>query len=119
MADPVFPLQSRQDSSHFSTGREDVAVVGSLEGGYDHVRPRTTRTARATYTIGFTDLTQDEKNQLVFFFASHGKFTNIEYTEPTTEEVLTVRITDWPDFKYTGIGGQHFYNLHGVKLKQV
>ncbi len=114
-----FPLQSEQDSKYFSIGQEDVAVKGSLEGGYEHARPRTTRKPRKTFTTGFTKLTEAQRVQLESFFDAVGGYGDIDWSNPVTGEALVVRIQTWPTFQYVGAGGYHLYNHAKIVLKEV
>lgn len=114
-----FPLQRRQDSKYFSLGQTDVAIVGSMEGGYDVTRPRTTRKPRKLITTGFTDITEAERVVLEQFYEQVGKYGEINYTHPVTGQELLVRITDWPEAKYVGVGGLHVYDMPNIKLKEV
>jgi hypothetical protein len=115
----LFPMQVRQDSKYFKVNQEDVTIVGSMEGGYDVTRPRTTRVPRLTLTTGFTDISAAEMAVLETFYKLVGKYGSVEYTHPVTLVELVVRIVEWPEQSYVGVGGAHFYDFAQIKFKEV
>lgn len=115
----VFPMQDKQDSKYFDFMQEDVAIVGSMEGGYDITRPRTTRKPRRIFTTGFTHITELRRHILESFYNEHGKYKSFLWTNPVSLEEMTVRIVEWPKAKYVGIGGYHVWDWSGIKLKEV
>lgn len=116
----VMPLQSKQDSKHFSIEREDPSMSNDMEGGYVISRARFTRPPRRKFTTGFTDLSQAEYDQLDQFFAGvKGGSEMFEWTIPTTGEVCTVRFKGTLKGEYAGMGGNHRYNVSEINLEEV
>lgn len=119
MSNPDFPLAAKQDSKYFSSGQENIAVTGSLEGGYTHSRRRTTRPPRKTFTTGFTHLTQPEIDTLAAFYDSVGQFGHFEYAHPVKGTAHTCRITSWPRAKYIGAGSYKRYDFADIEMMEV
>lgn len=111
-------MAGRQDSKFYSMTREDKAITTQTEGGYVLSRPRTTRSARRIFGTGFTDISQAEYETLEVFFEEVGTFTEFDWTDPTTDEVIEVRIIKPPIAKYKGIGGNHRYDITGIELRE-
>lgn len=114
-----FPLANRQDSSFFSIAQEDVTVTGSLEGGYETTRPRTTRAPRKSFTTGFTEILHADVQTLQAFYDTVGKHSTVNYTHPITSVVTVCRIKDWPAAEYTGAGNRNTFNFGPITLKEV
>lgn len=115
----LFPSQSKQDAKYFATSQEDVAIIGSMEGGYDTARPRTTRKPRKMWVTGFTEITNAQKIALDAFYDTVGKYGLVTWTHPVSGVVYTVRITEWPEAKYAGHGPYVAWDYAPIKLKEV
>ena len=65
----TFPtLVSSQDSKKYRVELDDNTMSEELEGGYTVTRARTTRRARRTWNIGYTEITDADKIALENFF---------------------------------------------------
>ena len=111
-------LAARQDSAHFKVEREDKTIRGSMEGGYEHTRPRHTRRNRRIFTTGFTDISQAEFEALEDFYDQVGGHTNFNWVNPTNGENFVVRFEKPIAGKYIGAGGNHRYEVINVRLKE-
>lgn len=116
----VFPLASKQDSSYYSVTPEDSGMRSELEGGYVASRSRHTRVPRNTYTTGFTNLSNDDKNTLLAFWqANKGSSDSFSWTDPIEGSVVVVRFTKGFTFKYTGIRSTHRWTVSDIELEEV
>lgn len=83
-------------------------------------RPRYTRPPRRTFTTGFTQITDVEKQLLDDFYRAHnggsGSFT---WDDRVTNETHVVRFAGAWTVKYVGAGGNHLWDISDVTLKQV
>lgn len=90
-----------------------------MEGGYVLTRARSTRRPRRTWTTGFTDLSNAQFNQFVEFFNEHGTFKGFTYVVRTSNEVVNVRFTKTPEFKYAGHGSNFRWDINSLQLEEV
>ena len=121
MANPIFPsdLADQQDSKFYNRSNEDQALKTPIEGGYVVSRPRHTRTARITFTTGFTSMTDAQRIELENFYDSQRGPSNVfDWIDPATGTTYTVRFTDKLDFKYTGMGPTKLWDVT-FSLEQV
>lgn len=114
----LFPLQSKQDSRFFTTEIDDIAIVGSMEGGYETTRPRTTRRPRKSFTTGFTEISDADKLALDAFYDTVGKFGLITWTHPLSGVVYSVRVKEWPEARYVGHGSYVAWDYGQIKIKE-
>lgn len=118
MAD--FPdFGGKEDSTKFTLELEDVGVRSEMEGGYVLTRPRHTRRPRRTWTTGFTDLSDDQKNTFEAFFNTHGTYKVFTYEVNTSNEIVQVRFSSVPAFDYKGFGTNFRWDVGSIKLEEV
>lgn len=120
MTTPVFPaaLAQLQDSKYFGITPEDKTIKGESEGGYVHTRPRHTRKPRLTFKTGFTEISQQQKDQLLAFYEQVGGYTKFLYIDPTSSLTYTVRFSKPLSFKYAGIGPTRLWNVADIELTE-
>lgn len=111
-------LAARQDSKYFKVSLADKTIRGSMEGGYEHTRPRYTRKHRRTFSTGFTDISQEELDALLAFYDLVGGYKVFNWKNPANGEVYAVRFDQPPEATYTGIGGNHRYDVTNINLSE-
>lgn len=116
----AFPaLTAKADSAKYSRTAEDPAIRSELEGGYVYSRPRFTRTPRKSWKIGYTEMNNTDRATLEAFWDTvRGGSDSFTWTDPQTNTGYTVRFKSPIEFKYTGFGGVHFWNV-SFELEQV
>lgn len=121
MADfPTVTLAGLEDSKHFTESSADPAKRYEMDGGYTVTRPRYTRLPRKTWTTGFTDLTDAEKNNFVAFWESKkGGSDSFTYLNPADATEYTVRFKGMPKIKYTGMASLRRWDITEITLEQV
>lgn len=86
----IFPSLKKPTS--FSETPTKSQVKSSFENGLVLSRPRYTR-GRRTFTIGWTDLPEEQYNTLKEFFYENQGYV-FTYTHPITGEDITARFSD-------------------------
>jgi len=121
MADfPTATLAGLEDSKHFGVVQADPAKKVEIEGGYTVTRPRYTRLPRKTWSTGFTDLTDAEKDSFAAFWDTNfGGSDSFTYLNPADAVTYTVRFKGQPKIKYEGMGPLRRWNITGISLEQV
>lgn len=121
MADfPTVVLAGLEDSAYHSFSQADPAMRREMEGGYTSTRPRYTRLPRKTWTTGFTDLTDAQKDSFIAFWESKkGGSESFLYLNPSDNVEYTVRFKGMPQYEYKGIGPLRRWNIKGITLEQV
>jgi phage-related protein len=117
MAD--FPLASKQDAEHFGFEQEDVGIRSDMEGGYVLTRPRHTRTPRRSWTTGFTDLSNTDKETFETFVNQHGTYKAFNYTIPVAAVVVNCRFKQMPKYEYKGFGTNRRWNITDIIIEEV
>ena len=112
------PSGLKEDSSKGSDTVEDGMMRAKAEGGYQIIRPRTTRPERRLFSTGFTHINAIEKATLEAFQNNY-KGSAFTYQVPYSEEVVTVQLEDRFEFSYTGYGGSHTWDTNTVTLREV
>ncbi len=118
----TFPIQSQQDSKHYTEEFEDPSISKEMDGGYTTSRPSHTRTPRRTYTTGFTNISDAEKILLDDFLKEvRGGSEGFLWSNPVSDDVVTVRIKSgsMPKAKYVGKGGVHRWDYSVFKLEEI
>lgn len=110
---------NKEDSAKFSLQLEDVGIRSEMEGGYVLTRPRHTRRPRRTWSTGFVNLSDTEKETFEDFFNDHGTYKVFTYTVRTSSEVVQVRFASPPDFNYHGFGSNFRWDISNIKLEEV
>lgn len=115
-----FPtLTKKQDSRFYAVQQEDVTVKSEQEGGYVLTRPRHTRTPRKTFSTGYTDISNADKLTLESFFNTVGGHTEFVWQDPVELTNVTVRFGAPMEFKYSGVGGNHRWDIAKIELEEV
>lgn len=112
------------DSAKFDeTIKEDPALGPDTEGGYALTRPRYTRRPPRVFTLGFTDISDAEKQVVMSLYtdAAGGSEIITGWTHPATGEAIDVRFKkqSMPKAKYTGRGGNHRWNIDNIIFEEV
>lgn len=117
----TFPtLTSKPDTRHYSVDREDPALRNEMEGGYVSSRPRFTRKPRRTFTIGFTNLSDDDLSTLNNFWDEvRGGSVGFEWVNGFTGETVQVRFKSHWATKYTGRGTHRVWDVTGIQLEEM
>lgn len=122
MANPVFPpagVTTPQDTQYYSAGNpEDPTIRGEMEGGYTVTRPRFTKKPRRTFMTGWSILTQTQVDALNTFWDTNGGWNIVDWTDPVTSTVKSVRFTKPFEIEYIGIGPTKLYRV-SVEMKEV
>lgn len=123
---PVAPsvLIEKHDSAKFSeTAVADPALPIKTEGGYAITRPRTTRRPRRSFSLGFTDISNQDKEdiQALYDESRGGSDIITGWTHPVTGVEIQVRfkVGSIPSFKYHGFGNNHRWDVSGIILEEV
>ena len=117
---PPVGMIAKEDSKGFSIEQDDPAIKVKQDGGYSDPRPRYTRRPRRTYTTKFTDISEADRQLLeAFWDTKKGGSVSFTWTMPTSGAEITVRFEDKMKFVYKGFGGNHRWDVAGVKLKEV
>lgn len=116
-------LIERHDSAKFKeTHLEDPAQDFQTEGGWSMTRPRYTRRPPRVFTLGFTDLSQTEKEEIeALYNATRGSSDYItDWQHPTTGLFLDVRFKkgSTPQYSYRGYGGNHRWDVTSVEIEE-
>lgn len=117
---PTTTLDGLEDSKHFTVAQADPAKSADVEGGYRITRPWYTRLPRKTWTTGFTDLTDTEKDSFTDFWDEQfGGSDSFIYLNPADAVNYTVRFKGLPKIKYTGMAALRLWEISGIILEQV
>lgn len=121
MSNPQFPtLSTGSDSALYAVEAEDVSEKTSMDGGYVVSRAKHTRTPRKTFTTGYTDLVNADKQLIQDFWdnVARGGSVIFDWTDPASLVVYSVRFTGGTlQWKYTGIGPTQRWQVQ-FKLEQ-
>lgn len=114
------PLEKKQDSSKFTETSDDPSKTLTVDGGYEYSRPLYTRRPRKTWTIAFTNLTDEERQELMDFWDKVKGGSNAFYWwHPIRQEYVLVRFKSSISFEYKGAGTTYRWNSSQITLKEV
>ncbi len=100
MAD--FPTLTVSCSFPINEDREDSTIRSGYEAGYEHTRPRFTRTRRK-FTIKYQNILADDKEDLEDFVDTVREGADIfTWTHPLTSITYNVRFDPIPRFELVG-----------------
>lgn len=122
---PSLPLLQKHDGKKFKeTMLEDPTVDLQTEGGYRPTRPRYTRRPPREFTLGFTFITDSEKQALEsFWFACRGGSAIIDgWRHPVSGETIPVRFKRGtkPEFtRIAAVGPANRWDVSGIVLEEV
>jgi len=117
---PTATLAGLEDSKHFTEDSADPAARFEMEGGYTSTRPRYTRLPRKTWTTGFSDLTDAQKNSHTAFWDTYmGGSNSFIYLNPANATEYTVRFKGKPKITYVGMASLRRWEITGIVLEQV
>lgn len=120
MATLTLPLQNLQDSAKFSEFKDNPAIELETDGGYLYTRPRYTSRPKRTWTIGFTDFTLVQKQEIDAFWDSvMGGSDAFYWTDPTTQEEILVRFKDKITWSYKGAGTTYRWDSNNIQIQEV
>lgn len=117
-------LNDRHDSQKFKeTHRADPAMPFETEGGWVLTRPRYTRPTPILYSLGFTDISDTDKQiiQQLYSDTHGGSLIISDWEHPTSGVLVNVRFKQGsiPQYTYRGRGGNHRWDVSGVQLEEV
>lgn len=111
---------TKEDSSKFSETTESNAIEQKSEGGYSITRPRFKQRRRRIFSTAFTNLTEDQKNELQAFEESMGgTISPFYYRHPQTNELHLVQFKEPLKFTYKGMGPTRRWDVDSIKLREV
>lgn len=111
---------TKEDSAHFKESREDNTVGQKSEAGYTMTRPRNKQKRRRLIETAFTNLTDEQKQQLEEFEEKvGGTLLPFYYRHPQSHELILVQFREPPRFVYKGKGENRRWDVHGLKLREV
>jgi phage-related protein len=120
MATLTMPLQELQDSAKFTEVKDNPAIELQTDGGYEYTRPRYTSAPKRTWTIGFTNMHQDQKKELDKFWDDvMGGSDAFYWTDPTSEEEVLVRFKSQITWTYKGAGKTIRWDSGSITIKEV
>jgi hypothetical protein len=121
MADfPLSTMTAKPDTAKYSVSVKNPAVRAEMEGGLVFVRARYKRRPRRTFSFGFTNISEVDKELLLQFFESKkGSGESFTYEDWASGETVEVIFVDSPNFVYAGRGDYKRWNVDGVVLEEV
>lgn len=117
---PPNELVGKEHSSKRSESFADPAIKQQSDGGYTVTRPRYTRAPQRTWTIGFTNISQTEKELLEqFWIDMRGGSNSFTWRDQNTDVTHTVRFDGEINYTYVGAGIEKRWDVSSIKLKEV
>lgn len=112
------------DSSKFKeTHREDPVINFEAEGGWVLTRPRYTRRPPVQYTLGFTNLSDEQKQAIEQLYNDARGSAEIitGWVHPVSKQSIPVRFKKGsvPKYTYRGKGGTHRWDVADIVLEEV
>jgi len=117
----TFPTLSKgQDAKYYKVTEEDPASRTDMDGGIVFTRAKFTRRPRQTFTTGFTDISEADRQILRDFWKEvMGGSKSFSWTDPVTGDVWQVRFKKAIEYTYTGAGGNHRWDVQSIELEEV
>lgn len=118
----TLPTHILEDASQHSVQLIDNTQETNTESGYKFTRPRSTRALRRAISIGYMDLSNEEKEELEQFVQTvKGKAVIFFYTIPFSGEIVDVRFQEIPAFVFAGYGvnNELRWDWSGVQMETV
>lgn len=116
----TLPLQNKQDSAKFTETSDNPAITLETDGGYEYTRPRYTSIPKRSWTIGFTNMTLEEKDILTQFWNTvRGGSDAFFWTEPTSGKEYLVRFKSEFRWQYKGAGKTYRWDCDAITIKEV
>ena len=114
----------KHDSKKFKeTVKEDPSLQFDSEGGWNVTRPKYTRRTPRVFTLGFTDMSDAEKQAVAQLYEDSRGSSNIiaGWHHPTSGVETPVRFKAGtvPNYTYKGFGGNHRWDISDVILEEV
>lgn len=110
----------RPDSRKYSVAMDDSTITAPTEGGYEFTRLRFTRKPRKTWTVGYTEITNANKELFRVFWEDVAKGGSVIFDWHNHEDGLTYAVRFLGDsikFEYQGIGPTKLWTF-SFSLKQ-
>lgn len=116
-------ILTKHDSAKYSeTVKNNPALNLETEGGWQITRPRTTKRPARVFRLGFTELTNAQKEELQQLFDDMRGSSEIitNWKHPISGTVTPVRFAKeaLPEFNYVGKGGLHRWDVSNVILEE-
>jgi len=117
---PPAEMSRYYDSSSFALELDDPASKLVTEGGYTMTRPKYLRRPRRNFTVGFSDLNNDDKEILEEFWNDHGgSGSTFTFSDPSGGADVKVRFNSNIKFDYRGYGDTIRWSVSGIKVSEV
>lgn len=108
MTNPIFPILPSGailDSTKYEVSKIDPSMSAQMDGGYSVTRARNTRKPRLVFRVGYTDLSNEDKLTLDYFYdAVRGGSLIFDWIDPPSGNTYSVRLKTAITFKYAGYG---------------
>ena len=116
---PALPSGKRMDSARFSYERTDPGMRAEMEGGYAITRARFTRPPRKIFTVGFTMITDADRNAIdAFYETTRGSSRMFTWRNVEDGKDYVVRFKGKLSFTYKGAGTTKFWDC-GAEFEEV
>lgn len=115
---PALPSGRNMDSQKYAFSRADAGMRAEIEGGYVITRARFTRRPPLIFKIGFTNITEADKDALDTFTGDVGTFRSFNWTNIANGIEYRVRLKGMPEFVQRGIGLTKLWDC-SMELEQV
>lgn len=117
-------ILEKHDSKKFKeTVKEDPTISFEAEGGWAMTRPRYTRKPPRLFTLGFTDMSDAEKESIAALYETSRGSANIiaGWHHPVSGLEVAVRFKKGsvPKYAYKGMNGNHRWDISDVVLEEL
>jgi hypothetical protein len=117
---PPLCCTAKPDTAKYSITGQDPAVRAEMDGGYVVTRARYTRRPRREISLGFTNISESDRQCLLAFFEEmRGGSDMFTFREWGTTDMITVRFKSVPTASYKGVGQYKRWDYDGWVLEEV
>lgn len=108
------------DNESFSIEQDDPAQKIMTDGGYTITRPKYLRQPRRKFNLRLTNLSQAEKELIEAFWNNkRGGTDEFSILLPSEDGDVFVRFEKEMTYIYTGVGGNHRWDIRNIELREV
>lgn len=123
VAAPQLMIDGHDSAKFQESHKVDPAIPFNSEGGWLISRARFTRRPPVVYTLGFTDLSEAEKDviQTLYNDARGSSEIITGWVHPTSGQTLSVRFKQGsvPQYTYRGMRNNHRWDISGFMIEEV